>query len=99
MCHPVQSAAALPTQVFSSVVAIWRQSEAETLSEIHLVTPITPAKRGDGGEERREKMICEEIDKGVSAAVCGWQRRTPSLPPRTAGSRVIFFIDTFQMRL
>ena len=40
-------------------------TEAETLSEIHLVTPITP--------ERREKMICEEIDKGVSA-----RRRLPS---------------------
>ena len=44
-------------------------TEAETLSEIQLVTPITLRKRErEGREEGEKKMICEEIDKGVSAA-------------------------------
>jgi hypothetical protein len=43
---------------------------AETLSEIHLVTPIRQRKRERERERERErreleKMICEEIDKGV----------------------------------
>ena len=51
-------------------------------------------------------MICEEIDKGVSAArpparlrlaaVAVVRRDVVVVPP---DSRVIFFIDTFQMRL
>ena len=53
-------------------------TEAETLSEIHLVTPITPGKR-EAREEKGEKMICEEIDKGVSAAAADVARR-PRLP-------------------